>query len=301
MATVLIGLAGLVAGTLLRDVGAGVRTRAKPVPQPAVAFADPLLLRTLCHELRSPITALVSLTRALTDAPGQLSVTDREAIVLLAREQVLHLDGVWRQAVALARGTTPNPDDFRLPLHRILPAVLATVPADRIRVRVSAAAGEWSVAGQPIRQTLINLIDNALRHGPPNGRVQLRASVRAGRLVVVVADEGRSCAALHAALRRSAPPSGMSGLGLWVVRRLVGAQGGSVTAYRLRASGVAVRVVLPGDRPSPRARTWPRRAVGWPTWARRMGKSPVPAIRDRGGHRVQPHQGSTVRGQARRP
>ena len=285
------------AGNLTRHLRSRLRSRADMVQSVGVG-TETLMLRALCHELRPPISTLGSLTRALTDQSARLTATDRRAMLQLAREQALHLDGVWREAVALATGAAG--DDRRIPLRQVLPAVVGTGPPGRIRVRISHAAGRRQVPVPRIRQVLINLVENALRHGPPQGRVRISASIRRNDLVLVVADEGDSCEPLLAALRQPAPPAKGAGLGLWIVRRMVEAEGGSVDAYPLRPSGVAVEVVLPGNQFSRPLRAWPRWAAGWPRRAGRRGMSSVSAIRYRGGHRVQPREGSTVRGQAGR-
>ncbi|MGW4465051.1 sensor histidine kinase [Micromonospora sp. NPDC004704] len=255
-------LVGLLAGSTVAapwtwrrnrsDVAATRLVRSAAMPAGAEEGADAVLLRVLCHELRSPITALASLTRALADQPERLREPDRQAMLLLARDQAVHLDGVWRQAASLVEVVSTGPADVRVRLRQILPAVLAIAPL--ARVRVSAAAGDRLVAGRRVRQILINLVDNALRHGPPGGRIWISASLRSNELVLVVADQGRSCTALRAALRRPTPPPGMTGLGLWIVRQLVGVEGGTVVAYRLRSRRVAVEVRLPA-RPDAGRRT----------------------------------------------
>ncbi|GAB2934470.1 hypothetical protein GCM10027280_22850 [Micromonospora polyrhachis] len=288
----------VLAANPVRRLGPRLRLRTGPAAT-AGAEAQNLILRALCHELRTPITALQSLTRALIDQPARLGAADQRALLQLVRAQAVHLDGVWRGAVAQATGTVT--DGRTLPLRQVLPAVTATGPPGRIRVRISRAAGNRPVAVPRIRQVLGNLVENALRHGPPEGRVRISASIRQGDLVLVVTDEGNSSGLLRAALRRPTPPPGVSGLGLWIVHRLVVAEGGSVDAYAIRPSGTAVEVVLPGGPHEPVAGNWPRRVGGWPRWVGRKGMEPVSAIRDRGGHRVQPYQGPAVRGQAGRP
>ncbi|MGW3810635.1 hypothetical protein ACWD50_28815, partial [Micromonospora sp. NPDC005113] len=68
-------------------------------------------------------------------------------------------------------------------------------------------------------------------------------------LSILVTDEGRVDDALLAAMRRPAPAVGMSGLGLWIVRQLLAADGGVLRAHRLRPRGVALEVLLPVVRP----------------------------------------------------
>lgn len=207
--------------------------------------ADSLLLRVVCHELRTPVRSLRSLTRALTeDATG-----DPAAVAQLAREQAEHVESVLDTVTAAAQGLlgAPPADDL-VPIGRLLPSIAATVPAHRLRVGVSERAARRRVAGRRARQILINLLDNAVRHGPPGGVVGLDVAACPGGLVMTVRDEGRDSRPVAAALRRRTQPTGVTGMGLWIVRQLVAAGGGRVTAYRDRG-GVAVRVLLPARAP----------------------------------------------------
>ncbi|MDG4839400.1 HAMP domain-containing sensor histidine kinase [Micromonospora sp. WMMD967] len=209
--------------------------------------ADPeLLLRVLCHEFRTPISTLTSLTRALADEHRELSGADRRAITELARDQAAHLQSLLRDATAgtgaLALTLQPEPT---VALAGILREAAALVPVGRRRVRATRAAGSCPVAAGRTRQVLVNLVENALRHGPSQGQVGLYATVRGPGLSVLVTDEGRVDDALLAALRRPAPAHGMSGLGLWIVRQLVAVDGGALRAHRLQPRGTALEVLLP--------------------------------------------------------
>lgn len=212
-----------------------------PGRQPSPAHPDALLLRVVCHELRTPVRSLRSLTRALNEE----ATADRTAVAQLACQQAAHVESLLDQVTAAAQGLLGGPpDDERVPVGRLLPSVAATVPGDRLRLRVSERAARRRVAARRTRQILTNLLDNAVRHGPPGGPVRLDVAVRSGWLVLTVRDEGRDSRPVEAALRRRTPPVGVTGLGLWIVRQLAAADGGRVTAHRDR-EGLAVRVRLP--------------------------------------------------------
>ncbi|WP_433549763.1 sensor histidine kinase [Micromonospora zamorensis] len=226
--------------------------RIEPAPgemRPPVADSE-LLLRVLCHEFRTPISTLTSLTRALADEQRELSGADRRAISELARDQAVHLQSLLREATAgtgaLALAPQPEP---AVPLAGILREAAALVPAGRRRARATRRAGACPVPAGRTRQVLVNLVENALRHGPPDGQVGLYATVRGPGLSVLVTDEGRVDDALLSALRRPAPTVGMSGLGLWIVRQLLVTDGGALRAHRLRPRGVALEVLLPTVHP----------------------------------------------------
>ncbi|SCF15163.1 sensor histidine kinase [Micromonospora chokoriensis] len=209
--------------------------------------ADPeLLLRVLCHEFRTPISTLTSLTRALADEHRELSGTDRRAITALARDQAAHLQSLLRDATAGTGALAPAPaPEPTVALAGILREAAALVPVGRRRVRATRSAGSCPVPAGRTRQVLVNLVENALRHGPSQGQVGLYATVRGPGLSMLVTDEGRVDDALLAALRRPVPAPGMSGLGLWIVRQLVAVDGGTLRAHRLQPRGAALEVLLP--------------------------------------------------------
>jgi K+-sensing histidine kinase KdpD len=208
--------------------------------------ADPglVLLRSVCHELRPPVSVLTSLVQALEAQPSELR---RAELARLAAEHAAHADAVLRQASATAYGLSDH-NAPAVPLHRILPVVTATVPAHRLTVRVSDSIADRPVHPYHVRQVLINLLHNADRHGPPGGMIRLDARPHRRGLRLTVADGGDLTPDLAESLRRRTPPPGQKGLGLWVVRHLVGAHGGRVRARPLHPRGLAVEVLLPAQR-----------------------------------------------------
>ncbi|MEV4464832.1 HAMP domain-containing sensor histidine kinase [Micromonospora echinofusca] len=222
---------------------------------PGALDTDPeLLLRVLCHEFRTPVSALTSLTRALADDRLALTGDDRRAITALAHEQAVHLQGLLRDAAAGTGALAPAADPAA-PLAEILRGAAALVPSGRRLIGVTRRAGGCPVPRRRTRQVVTNLVENALRHGPAAGRIGIHAAVGPRGLSIVVTDEGRIDPSLVEALSRPGPGAGASGLGLWIVRRLLAADGGRLRLHRLRPRGVALEVVLPvpgAGRPSPR-------------------------------------------------
>ncbi|WP_433294795.1 sensor histidine kinase [Actinoplanes sp. CA-030573] len=198
-----------------------------------------VLLRAVCHELRPPLAILMSLTEALAEQSGEDGDLAR-----LAGEHAAHAAAVLGQAAAAVEGLAA-PAEPAQPLGSVLPAALAGVPADRLRLTVTRSAMAWPVRPRPVRQVLLNLLGNAVRHGAPGRTVAVRAEVRLRRLRLTVGNHGPVAHELFDALHRSAPPAGETGLGLWVVRQLVHATGGSLRARATRPEGLTVEVRLP--------------------------------------------------------
>ena len=203
---------------------------------------ESLSIRVLCHELRTPVQALAALTRALAEQTA-LTTPDRRAIAALAHEHAVHLGALLDDLGEPGARDEPRPPG-RVPLAAVVRAAAAGAGA-RLRTRLDRAAAGLPVPEQHIRQILANLVDNARRHGPAGGEIEVRAAVRGDTLTLSVLDRGGPCPALRAALTRPTPSATGHGLGLWIVRRLVDTYGGTLRARRPRTGGLAVDVRLP--------------------------------------------------------
>jgi two-component system sensor histidine kinase KdpD len=107
-----------------------------------------------------------------------------------------------------------------------------------------------------VEQAVVNLLENALRHGGPAGAVRVAARRESGDAVVEVSDEGpgfppEDSERVFEKFYRSRGGAG-AGLGLAIVRAIVTAHGGSARAEPGRPRGAVFRFTLPlGDAPPP--------------------------------------------------
>lgn len=207
------------------------------------ADPDMFLVRSVCHELRPPIATLAALVHALEqDQPEPR----RGELARLAAEHAAYAQAILGQAASAANGLTATAAARAVPLADLLPGVAATDVSGRLAVLASRAACEWPVHPDHTRQILINLVGNATRWSA--GPVRLVARRRGRRLRLAVLDPGRPTPALVTALNRRTPPLTDRGLGLWVVRQLVTARGGTIRARALTPAGLSVEVTLPRHR-----------------------------------------------------
>ncbi len=99
-------------------------------------------------------------------------------------------------------------------------------------------------------QVLDNLLDNAVRYSPPGGEVTVSLAREGDEVVCRVSDHGAGIPAEHlpfiferfyrADPSRERGREGGSGLGLSIVRGLVQAQGGSVSAESAAGQGTTI-------------------------------------------------------------
>jgi signal transduction histidine kinase len=111
------------------------------------------------------------------------------------------------------------------------------------------AFDEVQVSPSVVRQVLLNLLLNACQATPPGGQVSLRAAVEDAHLVAIVEDSGPGLSdSAHDVLvgrRDQAVSASGSGLGLWMVRRLIREGGGTITVTPRLPEGTTIRVALP--------------------------------------------------------
>jgi two-component system sensor histidine kinase MprB len=218
------------------------------------ALADSLaaqrqLVADASHELRTPVTSLRTNAEMLRDA-SHVPDDDRRLIAGEVVEQAEELTGLIGDLIDLARGDVPDPatEDIRLD-------ALAYESVQRARRHTPALdfrldAEPCVVEGSPERlaRAINNLLDNAAKHSPEGGVVELR--VRDG--VLTVRDHGPGIDPddlphVFDRFHRGANARGRpgSGLGLAIVRQVAEAHGGSVALEAAPGGGTLARLTLP--------------------------------------------------------
>jgi signal transduction histidine kinase len=101
-----------------------------------------------------------------------------------------------------------------------------------------------------ITQILVNLLSNAIRHSPEQGRVRLTFAQTPGTASASVTDEGSGIAAadqqrIFERFERAQSSEGGTGLGLAIARRLARSMGGDVTLDSAPGQGARFTLTLP--------------------------------------------------------
>ena len=117
-----------------------------------------------------------------------------------------------------------------------------------------------------LRQVLVNLVSNAIKYTPENGRVMMSAkrAEKDGVLVLVVSDTGIGMTAenLHEVMKpykRGTHDQKGTGLGLPIARKLIELLGGEIDLRSAPGRGTSVRIELPTSIPG---QSPPKEAVG---------------------------------------
>jgi signal transduction histidine kinase len=144
-----------------------------------------------------------------------------------------------------------EPTDLPILIRDVVNALSRDASDQSIVVTVDAPPELPAIVLDPlrIREVLINLLSNSLRHTPPAGQVTIAARGRSGQIIITVTDTGSGIAPedLPRVFDRfyKGRTSRGSGLGLTIARNLVVAHGGSIRADSAAGRGTTMTVILP--------------------------------------------------------
>jgi two-component system sensor histidine kinase KdpD len=208
------------------------------------------LLRAVSHDLRSPLTGITTAVGALRNPTLTLTDTDRREL----------LDTISVDAQRLTRLVGDLLDLSRLEAGSAEPEAEVWALEDIVREAVDAAGARdvTDIVGEPVfvnvdavqvERALANLIENAVKFSPPNGRVHIRITATREEAIVRVVDQGVGLS--NSELERVFEPfyrrsrgSG-AGLGLAITRGFIAANGGRVWAESRPEQGATFALALP--------------------------------------------------------
>jgi two-component system OmpR family sensor kinase len=148
------------------------------------------------HELRTPLSVMRTATDVTLEREGRAEVEYRDALKIID-EQVRRLTRIVEDMFTLARADVGrhglHPCDFYLDELITETARAADVLASRKKVAVTVApASETPFQGDEglLRQMLLNLLDNAVKHTAAGGSVHVRLACGDGHYSITVSDTG---------------------------------------------------------------------------------------------------------------
>lgn len=216
------------------------------------------MIADIAHELRTPLAAIRGNLEGILDGvfpnTGESIAPVYEQTLLLSRlvDDLRDLALADAGQMRLERA----PLDVAELLHGVAAAVQPQAAAQGIVVEVHAPNALPRANADPmrIRQVLLNLVGNALRHTPAGGAIVLEAEATEGAITVSVRDTGPGIAPtdlphifdrFYRGDSSRARDSGGHGLGLAIVRRWVELHGGRVWAENHPSGGARFSFTLP--------------------------------------------------------
>jgi len=212
------------------------------------------------HEMRTPLTVIRGNVDLL-----RMGCADEESLDAITSESE-RMTRMVSNMLLLSQA-----DSGALPMH-MQPLDLAPLLANIVRsgnimadgrVEVTSAIdGELMVQGDSdrLKQVLLNLVDNAIKHTPDGGKVTIGAEYPDGHTVTIrVADTGIGIPPPDVAHvferfyrvdKSRSRAQGGAGLGLAIAKSFVEAHGGSIDVQSTVGVGTTFRVTLPAYRPN---------------------------------------------------
>lgn len=256
---------GIVAVLRRNDELAAMRNRAVSAADHAesVEIAKSRFLAAVSHELRTPLNAIIGFSdMLLNDMAGPLTHPRQKEYVGLVRDSGHHLLSVVNAILDVSRieagAYSAHPELF--PFREALDmcrAMLSQQAGDKqveLVMDVPVDPGEIHADRRAVRQILINLVGNAVKFTPAGGRVVLGCRRAEKHIEFWVRDTGIGMS--QDDLARVGRPFTQvqndytrqfegAGLGLSLVKGLVGLHKGSMVIESEPGSGTTVTVTLP--------------------------------------------------------
>lgn len=231
-------------------------------PQNAPDSSNKSFLRVVSHELRTPLNSILGFSEILaTELYGPLGSEQYRQYAEIIRSSGEKLLKLVNQVLEIARLQTGD-IEFDVQTEALAPifATLgdghhATLTARDLRLDVEDCGDmEARVDSRSLRSILANLLQNAVTFSPDGGAINVSASVCAGQLEIVVANEGEGVDSedLQSLLRPFQQAENAltrqgegAGLGLAICDLTCRAMGGRLKLVSARGEGFAAHIVLP--------------------------------------------------------
>jgi PAS domain S-box-containing protein len=204
------------------------------------------------HDLRNPLQGIAStvyLAKKTLKSPKAEKRKEAAKLLNTLDEEVYYMDKIVSDLQDYAGPLTA--DLVETSLSNIIRNTISTTGIPRtVRVSVRVQKGLSKIMADPtlMRRVLTNLVTNALQAMPRGGRLTIRASKKRGVNVITVQDTGEGIAREN--MEKIFSPffttkARGQGLGLPVCKRLVEAQGGTITVKSKIGKGSSFTVEIP--------------------------------------------------------
>lgn len=218
------------------------------------------LLASVSHDLRTPLTAMRGSIDSLLALGEQIPLADRRELLEGTRDEAERLDRYIQNLLDMTR---LGHGGLKLARDWVAPADIVASATQRLRPVLSALQLEIQVPQQLpllyvhaalIEQALVNVLENAARFSPPQGRLRVAIEADAEELRFSVSDQGPGIPEhertkifdmFYTAARGDRGGQG-TGLGLAICQGMLGAHGGRVTVGEgLDSLGASLTLHLP--------------------------------------------------------
>ncbi|MGA2239774.1 MAG: PAS domain S-box protein [Candidatus Bathyarchaeia archaeon] len=204
------------------------------------------------HDLRNPLQGIAGIVYLAKRDLESRKAADRKAAAALLdtiQEQIVYMDKIVSDLQDYSQPLAPKLTETDLP--NLIRQTLSTIKipkAVKVTVEIEKPAENAMIDPTLMRRTLTNLTINAIQAMPKRGKLTVRARSKGNSTVITVEDTGEGIPKKN--LTKLFSPffttkAKGQGLGLAVCKRLVEAQGGTITVKSKPRKGTAFTIKMP--------------------------------------------------------
>ncbi len=219
------------------------------------------LLASVSHDLRTPLVSVIGSLSAMRELAGQLDAADNTQLMntaLLEAERLNRLIQNLLDATRLSQGGAAL-QLSAVAVDEVLQGAVQRLghPAQtRVKLDMQSTLPAVRADRALLEQTVINLLENALKYAPADTPILVTTAQRAGRVQIAIVDQGPGIDPadrahifdfFFRAARRDSGVAG-SGLGLAICKGFVEAMGGTITVHEgQQGKGTRFLIDLPAE------------------------------------------------------
>ncbi len=219
------------------------------------------MIANIAHDMLTPLTAIQGFNEALADDVITRPIERQETAQLIGREvqRLRRLVVDMQQMTSLESGQA-HLELAPLDMHALVDETLAVIRPECEQAHITVC-NEIDPTTPPVQadsdritQVLLNLLDNARRHTPVDGTITVSAVPKGPLLHVWIRDTGSGIAPadlphiferFYRVDKSRTGTTGGSGLGLSIVKAIITAHGGTITAESTPGQGTRISFTLP--------------------------------------------------------
>jgi two-component system sensor histidine kinase KdpD len=216
------------------------------------------LLNAISHDLRTPLVSVIGTLSGLQEEGINLDDAARKNLIQVAREEAERLNHLITNlldesrieagAITLSR----QPAEVQDLVGAALEQLGSRARARSINIDIPAKMPFVNVDFGLTVQTLVNILDNALKYSPPDTPIEIRGRRIAGEVEIEIADHGagippQDLPQIFDKFYRIKRPDNVAGmgLGLSISKGIVEAHGGRIEAENAPGGGTTIRITIP--------------------------------------------------------
>jgi two-component system sensor histidine kinase KdpD len=218
------------------------------------------LLSAVSHDLKTPLTSILSAGQMLARTDVVLDPTARAALVSTVIEETERLEGLVTNLLAMTRLESGSVDIRKqdeavdVVLASALRRLSGRLQRRPVHTDVPAEVPLITIDSMLIEQVFINLLENAIRYTPDGSAIDVRVTTSGGEVAFELSDRGPGIAPDELEKifekfyrgKQATKRDGGMGLGLTICRAIIAAHGGRIEATNRAGGGTTIRFILPG-------------------------------------------------------